>query len=87
MSRVPKIRPNVNDMCMTRLGAELNQWLAELVKADIVPRNSVGFRRAGPEFVLNYGRERHVVPHTVVRAYVKALHDGFQGSHVDLPLA
>lgn len=71
-------------MCMTRLGAELNQWLAELGKAGFVPRNSVGYRKAGPEFVLNYGRERHVVPHGVVRAYVKALRGGFQGSHVDL---
>ena len=80
------VAPDVDNMCMTRLGAELNQHIAELARAGELPHNSAAWRRPGPRFAIVYGREdRHEeVSHTVVRAYVKALREGFRRKHTDL---
>lgn len=68
-------------MCMTRLSFELNEHLAVLARNGDVPVGSHGFRKGGPIFVLLYGRERHEVQQSAVRAYVGALRGGFTGRH------
>ncbi len=77
--------PDPETMCMTRLGAELNRWLCRMAQDGTLSNKSMGYRRSGPDFVLYYGGdEKHVVPHGVVRRYVRELREGFRGRHSDL---
>lgn len=79
------IQHDVNTMCMTRLGTELNTHLAQLADIGMLPRGAMGWRLPGPKFVLVYSRdERHEVMHSVVRAYVQRMREGFQGRHTEL---
>lgn len=83
--RIRHPQPNVETLCMTRLGHELNTWFAKLGQSGDLPNGAIGFRQAGPFFTVQYERgERLQVGHSVIRAYVKALRGGFLGRHTDL---
>lgn len=79
------IQHDVNTMCMTRLGTELNTRMAQLASNGVLPRGAMGWRMPGPKFVIVYSRnERYEVMHSVVRAYVQRMREGFEGRHDDL---
>lgn len=79
------IQHDVDTMCMTRLGTELNTHLAQLSQSGDLPRNAMGWRLPGPKFALCYSRhERHEVMHGVVREYVRRMREGFRGRHSEM---